>query len=41
MILRRLDPAQSPNGNGSRWPKANRVRWVDLGSNHPGIPLFR
>ncbi len=30
MILRRLDPAQSPNGNGSRWPKAHRVR---CGSN--------
>ena len=26
MILRRLDPTQSPNGNDSRWPKAHRVR---------------
>ncbi len=27
MILRRLDPARSPNRTGSRWPKAHRVRF--------------
>ena len=43
MILRRLDPTQSPNGNGSRWPKAHRVRCGSLAeiSNPAGLsPLL-